>query len=59
MTEVRSMQDYRFTGKRCKNVIDPYPLDVWGATGGKNNQNKIDKMLKILVVYHEKKKFCS
>ena len=33
MTEVQSLQ-----GKTCNYVIDPYPLDVWGATGGKNSK---------------------
>ena len=35
MTEVQSMQ-----GKTCNYVMGPYPLDVWGATGGKNSKDR-------------------
>ena len=34
MTEVQSIQS-----KGCNYSMDAYPLDVWGATGGKNSKD--------------------
>ena len=34
MTEVQGIKT-----KTCNYNMDPYPLDVWGATGGKNSED--------------------
>ena len=44
LTEVRSIQ-----GKPCNYVMEPYLLDVWGATGGKNSKDSYSKALRYTV----------
>ena len=44
MTEVQSIQSN--VKARCNYSMDPYPLDVWGATGGKNSKDIWDVLWK-------------